>query len=72
MIKLANLTQTQLEEVRKLEDQWKNIILLACEKPTGPAKLSPQQLQKIQTLEKELGIVLVAYEQGEKRGIRIG
>ena len=62
MIKLAKLTQTQLEEVRKVEDQWKNIILLAYEKPTEPAKLSSQQLQKIQTLEKELGIVLVAYE----------
>lgn len=62
MSRLAKLTQTQLEEVRKLEDQWKNVILLAYEKPTEPAKLSPEQLQKIRTLEKELGVILVVYK----------
>lgn len=41
MSRLAELTQTQLEEVRRLENQWKNVILLAYEKPTEPAKLSP-------------------------------
>lgn len=51
----------QLKEVRKLEDHWKNVTLLAYEKPSETAKLSPEQLQKIRTLEKELGVILVAY-----------
>jgi hypothetical protein len=61
MSKLARLTQAQLEEIRKLEERWSNVVLLAYEKPAQPTKLSPEQLKKVQALEKELGVVLVAY-----------
>jgi hypothetical protein len=61
MSKLARLTQTQLEEIRKLEERWSNVVLLAYEKPVQLAKLSREQLKKVQALEKELGVVLVAY-----------
>jgi hypothetical protein len=61
MSKLARLTQAQLKEIRKLEERWSNIVLLAYEKPAQSTKLSPEQLKKLQALEKELGVVLVAY-----------
>jgi hypothetical protein len=54
------LTQAQLEEVRKFEERWNNIVLLAYEKPVEPAKLTSKQLKKVQALEKELGVTLVA------------
>jgi hypothetical protein len=55
------LTQAQLEEIRKFEKRWNNIVLLAYEKQGEPARLSPEQLKKVQGLEKELGVNLVAY-----------
>jgi hypothetical protein len=61
MSRLAKLTQAQLEEIRKFEERWNNVVLLAYEKPVEPAKLSREQLKKVQTLEKELGVTLVAY-----------
>jgi hypothetical protein len=61
MSKLAKLTQVQLEEIRKFEQRWNNIVLLAYKKPAEQAKLSPEQLKKVQMLEKELGVILVAY-----------
>jgi hypothetical protein len=59
--RLAKLTQAQLEEIRKFEERWSNVVLLAYEKSTQSAKLSPEQLKKVQALEKELGVILVAY-----------
>jgi len=61
MSKLAKLTQDQVEEIKKLEERWKSVILLAYEKSEEPARLSPKQLEKIQSLERELGVILVAY-----------
>jgi hypothetical protein len=61
MSRLAKLTQVQLEEIRKFEERWNNIVLLAYEKPAEPAKLSADQLKKVQALERELGVTLVAY-----------
>jgi hypothetical protein len=61
MSRLAKLTQAQLEVIRKFEERWNNVVLLAYEKPAESAKLSPEQLKKVQMLEKELGVILVAY-----------
>lgn len=61
MSKLAKLSQDQLEYIRKFEERWNNLVLLAYEKPEPPAELSVEQLRKIQSLEKELGLTLVAY-----------
>lgn len=61
-MKFAELTESQIEEIRKLEELWKNIIIVAYEKPLEPARLSFKQFEKIQSLEKESGVVLVAYK----------
>jgi hypothetical protein len=61
MGRLARLTQAQLEEIRKFEERWNSIVLLAYQKPGEPAKLSPAQLKKVHALERELGVKLVAY-----------
>jgi len=62
LYRLAKLTESQIREIRKLEERWENIVVLAYEKPLEPAKLSPKQLEKIRTLEKELRVALVAYK----------
>jgi hypothetical protein len=62
MFRLAKLTESQLSDVRKLEAKWKGIILLAYEKPLELASLSNEQLKKLQKLEQELGVNLLAYK----------
>lgn len=61
MRKFAKLTESQIEEIRKFEARWKNLVLLAYEKPIEPANLSSEQVKQIQRLEKELNVTLVAY-----------
>lgn len=61
MGKLAKLTQDQLGEIKKFEERWDNLVLLAYEKPARLARLSSEQLRKVQSVEKELGVILVAY-----------
>jgi hypothetical protein len=63
MSRLAKLTERQLEEIRRFEERWKNVVLMVYEKPAEPAAISPEQLKKIQKLEKELDVILVAYRQ---------
>jgi hypothetical protein len=60
---LAKLTERQLEEIRRFEKRWKNVVLMVYEKPAQPAAISPEQLKKVQKLEKELDVILVAYRQ---------
>jgi hypothetical protein len=62
MCRLAKLTESQLNDIRKLEAKWKGVVILAYEKAPEPANLSKQQLRRLQELEKELGVVLVAYK----------
>jgi hypothetical protein len=62
LYRLAKLTESQIREIRKLEERWENIVVLAYEKPREPARLSSKQLEKIRTLEKELKVALVAYK----------
>lgn len=62
MCRLAKLTESQLSDIRKLEAKWKGVVVLAYEKAPEPANLSTEQLRRLQELEKELGVVLVAYK----------
>jgi len=62
MCRLARLTESQLSDIRKLEAKWKGIVLLAYEKPAELARLSNEQLKKLQRLERELGVNLQAYK----------
>lgn len=62
MCRYAKLTETELQKIRQLESELKRICLLAVEKPPSLASLSKDQLAKVQALEKELHVRLVAYE----------
>ena len=56
----ANLTDTQLKKVQKLEDEL-DVILIAHEKIPVVSTLSREELKALQDLEKRMGITLVAY-----------
>jgi hypothetical protein len=56
----ANLDEAGLKKVQTLEEQVDSVILVM-ERQLPIAKLSDQQVDQIHTLEKELGVVLVAY-----------
>jgi hypothetical protein len=60
-LRYAKLTEEELQKIRKLESELKDICLLAVKKPPALAQLSDEQLTKVQALEKELGVRLVAY-----------
>ncbi len=62
MCRLAQLTEPQLSDIGKLEAKWKGVTLLAYEKPPELASLSNEQLKKLQKLEQELGVNLLAYK----------
>ena len=62
MCRLAKLTESQLRDIRELEGKMKGIVLVAYEKRPQLAKLSNEQLKKLQKLEQELGVNLLAYK----------
>lgn len=61
--KFANLDETSLERVKELESQMDNIYILALEPRVDLAELSAEQVARLQALEQELGVVLLAYNQ---------
>lgn len=59
---LAPLKESQISEIRKLEERL-NLCLLAVQKPIEYASLNDDQLSTLRSLERELGgIKLVAYK----------
>ncbi len=61
MHKYANLSEMDIAKLRSLENEMKGKILLAY-KEMKPAQLTEEQLNKVRMLEKEMGVVIVAYE----------
>ena len=59
-IRIANLDPATLEKIKLMEEELGSCIV-ALEPYHLPAPLSGQQLQKLLALEKELGVVLLAY-----------
>lgn len=56
----SSLNEEQLGAIHGLEkDLGRQLLAFSCH-DMNPAQLSEQDLEKVQTLEKELGIVLVA------------
>ncbi len=56
----APLDHRKLDTLQKAEaDIGKTLVAFSCQ-DVQPAELSAEQLQRLQTLEKELGVVLVA------------
>jgi hypothetical protein len=51
-----------LKKIQALEKELGNVYLLAVEKAPTIASLSKEALAKIQKLEKELNVILVAYK----------
>ena len=61
-MKIANLDEASLQKVRDLEEQMESVILVL--EPHRPlADLTPEQVERLQSLEKELGVLLLAYQQ---------
>ena len=60
-MKYANLDNRGLEKVHTLEEQIGSVVLVM-EQQFPIAKLSDQQVEHIQALEKDLGVILIAYQ----------
>lgn len=60
-VKIANLTKAQLEKVRALEEDMGTWVV-ALEPKFRLVELSEEQMEKLQSAEKELDLVLLAYE----------
>jgi hypothetical protein len=56
----AQLTNTQLKKVQKLEDEL-DVILIAHEKMPVLSELSREEIRALQEMEKRMGLTLVAY-----------
>lgn len=61
-MRFANLDEASLKKVRELEEQMETVIL-AVEPHRPLADLTTEQIQRLQSLEKELGVLLLAYKQ---------
>jgi hypothetical protein len=61
-VKIAQLTEAQLEKVRELETELGTWVV-AVEPEVKFAKLTKAQLEKLQAMESELGVILLAYKQ---------
>ena len=60
-MRIANLDEASLNKLRTLEEAM-GATILALEPIYPVAQLTPEQLEILQKLEKELGIVLIAYQ----------
>ncbi|MFX1466215.1 MAG: hypothetical protein ACFFA5_07070 [Promethearchaeota archaeon] len=61
MLKYADLSEMDVAKLRALENEMRGKILLAYQE-MKPAQLTEEQINKVKILEKELGVVIVAYE----------
>jgi hypothetical protein len=60
-MKIANLDEESIARIRKMEEAMDSLIV-ALEPHYPLAELSDDQVIKLQDLEKELGVVLIAYK----------
>ncbi|HDQ08003.1 MAG TPA: hypothetical protein ENN44_04410 [Methanoculleus sp.] len=61
MTEIAHLTDTQLKQVKDCEHSL-GVIMVAYQQERPVGKLSTAAIGKIQALEKELGVLLIAYD----------
>lgn len=60
-MRFANLDESSLNRIKKMEEAMGSVILAV--EPVYPvAELSPEQVERLQAVEKELGVVIVAYK----------
>jgi len=60
-MKIANLDEEGIERIRQMEDAMDSLIV-ALEPHYPLAELSAEQVSRLQDLENELGVVLIAYQ----------
>jgi hypothetical protein len=60
-LKKLRLDRVRAEKIRKLEDEF-GCNIVAVEQGNQLAKLSPEHYSRVQSIENEIGISLVAYE----------
>jgi len=60
-MKIANLDDASLAKLKQMEESFGSLIL-ALEPHHPLADLSEDQVQRLQILEKELGVTLIAYK----------
>jgi len=63
--KIATLTKDQVDKIRNLETKLHKHIM-AFEPGISIARLSEGEVKQIEDLEKELGVVLLAYKEVDK------
>lgn len=59
---VAHLAPAEVAKVEAVERSLGQVFVVAYEKPTVPAQLTPQQIEALQKAERELGVCLVAYQ----------
>ena len=62
-MRFANLDEKDMLKVRELEKQM-NSLVLVMERHSPLARLDDAQLEQLRSLERDLGVVLVAYAPG--------
>ena len=60
-MKIAYLDETALAKLKQMEESLGTLIL-ALEPHYPLAELSPEQVERLQKLERELGVTLIAYQ----------
>ena len=60
-MKIADLDETSIERIRQMEESMGTLIV-ALEPHVPLAELTEEQVRKLQDLEKELEVVLIAYQ----------
>ena len=60
-MKIANLDETDLKKVKQMEESMGTLIV-ALEPQIPLAKLTDGQVEMLNALEEELGVVLIAYQ----------
>ncbi len=58
---IKKLDQTGLDKIKALENKL-GVCIVAVENSPKPAAISDTQLRELQSMEKEIGAVLVAYQ----------
>lgn len=61
-MKIANLDEVSLKRVQDMEEAMGTLIL-ALEPHIPLADLTPEQIEKLNALEQELNVVLIAYQE---------
>jgi hypothetical protein len=60
-MKIANLDEEGIERIRQMEESMETLIV-ALEPHYPLAELSDEQVNQLQDMENELGVVLIAYQ----------